>query len=203
MKKKLKPLLIVISAPSGAGKSTLCSRLLTEFNHIIYSISCTTRAPRGAEIDGKDYFFLNDDVFDRRVQEGAFLEHAVVHGYKYGTLKLTVYGELSIGKSVLMDIDVQGAAQIREYVSKVPADDLLKNSFVDIFILPPSINVLKERLKGRAEDADEIIEQRLKNAEMEMADRNLFKHQIVNDKVDKAYAELVSILDGEKSAATG
>lgn len=203
MKKTLKPLLIVISAPSGAGKSTLCSRLLAEFNDVVYSISCTTRAPRGAEIDGKDYLFLSDEVFDRRVQEGAFLEHAVVHGYKYGTLKLTVYGELSIGKSVLMDIDVQGAAQIREYVSKAPADDLLKKGFIDIFISPPSINVLKERLKNRAEDADEIIEQRLNNAEAEMADRNLFKYQIVNDKVDKAYAELVSILDGEKSAATG
>ncbi|MFC1498099.1 guanylate kinase [Verrucomicrobiota bacterium] len=187
--------LIIISAPSGAGKTTLCERLLKDYSDIAYSISCTTRSPRGKEKDGKDYFFISDAEFEQKIRKNDFLEHACVHGYKYGTLKTSVYKALGAGSSVLMDIDVQGADQVREFVNGAPTDDLIKKNFVDVFIAPPSVEELRKRLKGRGEDEDKTIQCRLQNAEKEMEDSIKFKHVIINDDLEKAYKELVRVLN--------
>jgi guanylate kinase len=194
-----RPLLIVVSAPSGAGKSTLCDRLLAERPDMTYSVSCTTRAPRGEEVDGQDYHFLSEEEFARRVREGRFLEYAVVHGHRYGTLRETVEAAFAAGRSVLMDIDVQGAANIRRRVGAARPGDPLREGFVDVFIAPPSMEALRQRLVGRAEDSPESIERRLENAEAEMARAGEFRYRIVNDELDKAYRELEKILESESA----
>ena len=191
-----RPLLIVVSAPSGAGKSTLCRRLLSEEPQITYSVSCTTRAPRGAEKDGVHYHFLGPDEFQSRLDRGEFLEHAEVHGHRYGTLRKPVVDALAAGRSVLMDIDVQGAAQVRESVRRSPEGDPL-DAFVDIFIEPPSMNALRQRLVARGEDAESEIQRRLRNAEDEMARRAEFQFRIVNDDLDTAYWALLSVIRGQ------
>ncbi len=193
-----RPLLIVVSAPSGAGKSTLCDRLNANHDDIVYSVSCTTRAPRGQEQDGVDYHFLAEEEFARRVAAGEFLEHAEVHDYHYGTLKSTVNDALMRGRSVLMDIDVQGAGQIRSYVEAADDDDPLKRAFVDIFIEPPSVDALRERLQGRNEDTPEVIEARLRNAQAEMQHRMRYRHRIVNDELDRAFEELEDVIRMEQ-----
>ena len=190
----MKPLLIVMSAPSGAGKSTLCDLLLQEFPEITYSVSCTTRAPRGMEEDGVDYFFLTKEAFKQWVAEGKLLEHATVHGNLYGTPEEPVRSAIAEGQSILMDIDVAGAAQVREFVSKLPAGDPLREGFVDIFIEPPSIEELRNRLVGRGEDAPETIELRLKNAQGELDRADEFTYRVVNDELDLAYRRLRDIL---------
>jgi guanylate kinase len=196
---RLRPLLIVVSAPSGGGKSTLCRRLLAEREDVTYSISCTTRAPRGNEVNGREYHFLSEAEFDRSVKNGEFLEHAVVHGHKYGTLRKPVDDALATGKSILMDIDVEGARQIREYVARLPDSDALKNAFVDIFVDPPSIEALRERLLRRAEDKKAEIERRLKTAEKEMLQRDKYRHRVVNEELDAAYRELQAIVSREQN----
>mgnify|MGYP001239006363 CR=1 FL=1 len=197
------PLLIVVSAPSGAGKTTLCRKLMAEDKSIVYSISCTTREPRSSEQDGKDYFFLSEEEFERRVQEGLFLEHATVHGNRYGTLKSVVEESLKKGKSVLMDIDVQGADQVRTASLKEGDGSLLKKAFMDIFISPPSLDVLKERLLCRGEDKQEVIERRMKKAGEEMKRSLEYRRRIVNDDLEKAYGELKAILKDERDARSG
>lgn len=189
-----KPLLIIMSAPSGAGKSTLCDRLLADFDNIVYSVSCTTRDPRGDEEDGVDYFFMTKDAFLERISEGVFLEHAKVHGNYYGTLMETVYSAMTSGESVIMDIDVQGAAQIRSQLDKLPPGNLLREGFIDIFIMPPSIDVLRNRLFGRGEDTPDVIEKRLKNAADEMDCSGEYKYVIVNDDLEIAYRTLRDIV---------
>lgn len=190
----MKPLLIVMSAPSGAGKSTLCDLLLQEFPEITYSVSCTTRAPRGQEEDGIDYFFLSKEEFDRRVREGLLLEHATVHGNLYGTPADPVREAFAEGQSVLMDIDVAGAAQVREAVAKLPPGDPLREGFVDIFVEPPDMEELRRRLEDRGEDAPETIELRLRNAQGEMDRAGEFTYRVVNDDLDMAYRRLRDIL---------
>ena len=190
----MKPLLIVMSAPSGAGKSTLCDLLLQEFPEITYSISCTTREPRGQEEDGIDYFFLSREEFARRVREGMLLEHATVHGNLYGTPADPVREAFAEGQSVLMDIDVAGAAQVREAVARLPEGDPLREGFVDVFIEPPDMEELRRRLVGRGEDAPETIELRLRNAEGEMARAGEFAYRVVNDDLDMAYRRLRDII---------
>jgi len=192
-----KSLLIVISAPSGAGKTTLCDRLLTERGDIVYSVSCTTRDQRGEEKHGVDYFFLSDEEFRRRLQSGEFLEYAEVHNYMYGTLRASVADGLRAGKGVLMDIDVQGAEQVRECVRSSAAGDVLRAGFVDIFVAPPSLAELRDRLEGRKEDSAEVIQRRLDNAAAELERANEYMYVVVNDDLDTAYAELVRILDRE------
>lgn len=193
-------LLIVVSAPSGAGKSTLCDRLLAERDDIVYSVSCTTRAPRGQEVDGRDYVFLEEGDFRERIGNGDFMEHALVHGKWYGTLRSTVEDAMGAGKSVLMDIDVQGAAQIRRYLAGLNDGDLLKAGFLDIFVEPPSIDALKTRLVGRAEDLAEEIERRVQQAQSEMQSRDLYRVRVVNDDVDRAYEDFKNAILSELAA---
>ena len=189
--------MIVVSAPSGAGKTTLCDRLLAERVDIQYSISCTTRVSRGAEEDGRDYHFLPDDEFARRVDQGEFLEYAEVHGYRYGTLRETVEKSMADGRSILMDIDVQGAGQIRTKVAEDPEFADMKKAFVDIFIAPPSIEALSDRLEKRGEDTQKVIEKRVRNATREMERSGEFRYLIVNEDLDKAYVEFKDVLDLE------
>ena len=193
-RKLMNPLLIVMSAPSGTGKTTLCDMLLQEFPEITYSISCTTRAPRGQEEDGVDYFFLTKDEFERRVQAGLLLEHAVVHGNCYGTPADPIREAFAEGQSILLDIDVVGADLVRQYIAALPETDPLRKGFTDIFIEPPSIEELRARLEGRAEDAPETIELRLKNAQGEIDRAGEFTYRVVNDELDLAYRRLRDII---------
>lgn len=191
----MKPLLIVVSAPSGAGKSTLCDRLLLDYPEITYSISCTTREPRGEEEDGVDYYFLAPAEFARRVAAGDFLEYADVHGFRYGTLKAPVYEAFAEKQCVLMDIDVAGAGQVRSHVAGLPVTDPMRQGFVDIFILPPSLEALEARLHGRGEDDEATIARRLRNASAEMACAGEFRYRVVNDDLAIAYKELCAIVE--------
>jgi len=197
MSNKVTPLLLVISAPSGAGKSSLCNRLVEKFPGMVYSISCTTRAPRGSEQNGVHYHFLSEEEFCARIAAGEFLEHARVHGNRYGTLKQTVYDALSQGRDIIMDIDVQGAQQIRAACAKMRDDDAIKRSFVDIFIAPPSMEELRRRLCGRSTDSAEVIERRMRNATEEMKHQPLYQHTVINDDFEKAADELSAIIESE------
>ena len=189
------PLFIVISAPSGAGKSTLCDLLLQNYPELCYSISCTTREPRINEEDGEDYHFISVDRFQKLIEEGAFLEHALVHGNYYGTLKEPIYQALRENQCVLLDIDVAGAAQVRQYVETLPEFDPLRMGYIDIFINPPSMEDLEARLRGRGTDSEAVIEKRLKNAEQEMEQAGSYMHQIMNDDLDVAYRRLCDIIN--------
>lgn len=197
MSNKFKPLLLVVSAPSGAGKSSLCKRLMEKFPQMIYSISCTTRAPRGDEQNGVHYHFLSEEEFTARIAAGEFLEHALVHGNRYGTLKQTVYDALAQGRDIIMDIDVQGAQQIRSACAAMRDDDAIRQSFVDIFIAPPSIEELRRRLCGRATDSAEVIEQRMHNAAEEMKHQPRYQHTVINNVFERAVDELAEIITRE------
>ncbi len=168
---------LVISAPSGAGKSTLTQRLTAEFPALSFSVSCTTRPPREGEVDGRDYHFLDRDAFIARREAGGFAEWAEVHGNFYGTPKGEVVDTLGQGVDTIFEIDVQGAAQLRQ---SLPGACM-------VFVLPPSRAELRRRLVGRGTDAPEIIERRLTNSLGEMEQAHLFDYWIVNDDLDKAY----------------
>lgn len=187
------PVLLLVSAPSGAGKTTLCHQLLTEFPRIKYSVSSTTRPPREGEVDGVDYDFLSREAFDAEVARGAFLEHAEVHGNAYGTRTDTIQRFFHEGYSVLMDVDVQGAAWIRRNLNKPEIDPLMRQSFVDVFISPPSTASLKQRLERRGKDSRAVIERRLKNAEAEMAEAGCYQFQLINDDLETALDQLRAI----------
>ena len=192
---KTKPLFIVMSAPSGCGKSTLIDMLLQEYSDIVYSISCTTRPPRGEEEDGLDYHFLTKKRFEELIRENAFIEHACVHGNYYGTLKGPIEEVLAEGHSIILDIDVQGAAKVRDYVRALPDDDPLKVGYVDIFVNPPSIEELRARLEGRGTDSREAIERRLANAEGEMARAGEYMFRVENDDLGMCYKRLCDLID--------
>ena len=192
---KTKPLFIVMSAPSGCGKSTLIDMLLQEYHDIVYSISCTTRAPRGEEEDGLDYHFLSKERFEELVGEDAFLEYAKVHDNYYGTLRAPIEEVLSEGNSMILDIDVQGAAKVRECVKALPDTDPLKVGYVDIFVMPPSMDELRSRLEGRGTDSQESIERRLANAEGEIARAGEYMYKVVNDDLAVAYKRLCDLID--------
>jgi len=182
------PRLIVLSAPSGAGKSTICQRLVAEFPQIQLSISTTTRPQRPAEMDGVHYHFVNQQTFEQKIAKNDFAEWAEVHGNRYGTAVATIEDFLKQGKHVLFDIDVQGAMNLRKRYGK---RTLL------VFILPPSMEELRSRLEGRKSDAPAVIEKRMKNAYSEVGWSKQFDHQITNDNLERAYAELVQILRKE------
>lgn len=192
---KTKPLLIVMSAPSGCGKSTLIDMLLQEYSDIVYSISCTTREPRGEEEDGLDYHFKTKERFEELIKKNAFIEYAKVHDNYYGTLKGPIEEVLAEGNSMILDIDVQGAAKVRDYVRKLPNNDPLKIGYVDIFINPPSMEELRARLEGRGTDSAEVIERRLANAEGEMARASEYMYQVTNDDLGMCYKRLCDLID--------
>lgn len=189
-----RPLMIVVSAPSGTGKSTLCNRLVEEFPNIAYSVSCTTRQPRGEEKDGVHYYFLSKKEFKLRIKNGEFLEYAKVHGNFYGTLEDTVLFAMEEGKHVLLDIDVQGAGQIRESLERLDPRHPVRRGFVDIFISPPSVEELERRLRGRGTDDDRVISKRLDNAREEMERASEYAYQLVNDDLEQAYNNLKAII---------
>ena len=190
----MKPLLIIVSAPSGAGKTTLCERLLAACDWIQYSVSCTTRQPRGREVNGVNYEFVEPEQFAAYVEEDDFLEHAVVHGFQYGTRRSPVLAALQQGKSILMDIDVQGAAQIRSAARR--EGGLLGDAFTDVFIEPPSLEVMRERLSGRGEDAPDVIEKRMTNAIEEMRSADDYTLRIINGDIDEAAATFERLVRG-------
>ncbi len=192
---KTKPLFLVMSAPSGCGKSTLIDMLLQEYSDIVYSISCTTREPRGEEEDGLDYHFKTKERFEELIGENAFIEFAKVHDNYYGTLKAPIEEVLREGNSMILDIDVQGAAKVREYVRSLPNNDPMKIGYVDIFILPPSLEELRNRLVGRGTDSPQVIERRLANAEGEMARADEYMYKVTNDDLGIAYKRLCDLID--------
>lgn len=179
--------LLVVSGPSGSGKTTLCRRA-KDNGLCVYSISCTTRQPRPGEVDGVDYHFLSPQEFADRVDRGDFLEHAVVHGNHYGTLKADILSLLEQGKNVVMDIDVQGAAQVRAC-----QDDVLSRCYADVYIHVPQ-DELKNRLCGRQTDADDVIALRLHNAALEDACLPQYEHCLVSSDRESDYAAFASLL---------
>jgi guanylate kinase len=189
-----RPLMIVVSAPSGAGKSTLCNRLIGEFPNIAYSVSCTTRDPRGDEKDGVHYYFMSRKEFRERAKNGEFLEYAKVHGNYYGTLEDTVLFAMEEGRHVLLDIDVQGAQQIRDSLSRLNPRHPIRRGFMDIFVSPPSLEELEHRLRGRGTDSEHVVRKRLDNAKGEMEHASEYAYQIVNDDLEKAYSDLKTLI---------
>lgn len=183
-------LLFVISAPSGAGKTTLLKRAMARVEGISFSVSHTTRKPRKGEVDGVDYHFTSRGAFLEMVEDGLFLEYAEVHDNFYGTSRKTVVEQLSGGMDIILDIDVQGAAIIRQ--QDVPAG-------VYIFIAPPGLAELERRLRGRGTESKENIGVRLKNAVAEMEDAGKYDYLIVNDQLDEAVGLFVAIILAERA----
>ena len=186
-----KGMLLVISGPSGTGKGTLIERLMKEDPTLVFSVSATTRAPRPGEIDGVHYHFVTNEQYDRLVAENAFVEYANVHGNRYGTLRSEVYERLERGENVVLDIDVQGALN-------VIASEKEK---VSIFILPPSMKVLRERLTGRGTETEEAVERRLHNAVWEISQKDKYQYKVINDDLDTCLRTLQAIIEAEKHAS--
>jgi guanylate kinase len=173
--------IIVFSAPSGSGKSTLIQFLMNHVENLHFSVSATSRNPRGEEQNGKDYFFLSPDAFRQKIQENAFLEYEeVYHDKFYGTLKSEVERQLQVGENVVLDIDVKGAINVKK---------IYGNRALLIFVQPPSIEILRERLEHRATDAEEVINDRIHKARFELSFANQFDHIIINDTLEKAEEE--------------
>jgi len=169
--------------------------LLQSFPELSYSVSCTTREPRLNEEDGIDYHFHPRESFERMIRENSFLEYAEVHGNFYGTFKEPVYDVLKHNQSMLLDIDVAGAEQVRDYIKELPDDDPLKLGFLDIFISPPSLEELQNRLEGRATDTSDVIQKRLENAEEEMQRAGEYMYQVVNDDLRTTYKKICDIIN--------
>ena len=191
MKETRKGMLLVISGPSGAGKGTLVSKLLEKDPSFCFSVSATTRERRENEIEDVHYHFISDEEYDKLLAEDVFIEHACVHGHRYGTLKSEVYERMERGQNVLLDIDPQGA---REVMRK-------EKDSVSVFILPPSYHDLKVRLHTRNTENEEEIQRRLNNARGEIKQMNRYRYLIVNDNLELAFEQLVAIVRAEKQNA--
>jgi guanylate kinase len=184
--------LFVLSAPSGAGKTTLCSALRHKPD-FVYAVSCTTRPPRPGEIEGEDYYFLSNEEFDRRAAAGEFLEHAEVHGRKYGTLKSTVIENLTKGIDVLIDIDTVGAAAIRQC-----GDPFILDALADVFIMPPNLEELRRRLTKRGTETEEQIATRLANAAAEMERWHDYKYTIISGSTEEDIEKFRGVMRAER-----
>ena len=185
-------LLIVISAPSGAGKTTLCENVRAAIPSIQRAITCTTRAPRDGEEDGVDYYFLGEEEFLARVEGGEFLENAEVYGNHYGILKSELRAKLAGGNDVLLNIDVQGAATVRE---RAATDPVLNEALVTVFLCPPNLEELENRLRGRSSDSDDVIAQRMDIAKDEIAQSHLFDYTLTSGTRDEDLAEMLKIIE--------
>jgi guanylate kinase len=192
---KSAPLLILISAPSGGGKTTLCQQLLRARPDMTRAITCTTRAPRPGEKDGVDYHFFDASEFLKRLHAGNFLEHATVYGNSYGILKSELLGKLREGKDVLLNVDVQGAATIREQAESEPQ---LKRALVTVFLTPTPLTVLEERLKKRGADAEAVIQKRLAVAKQEIAQWKNFDYLLVSGTKQEDLRRTLAIIEAEK-----
>jgi guanylate kinase len=178
----------IISAPSGSGKSTLVSRLLNEVGDLAFSVSYTTRKPRGKEVDGRAYHFIDRAEFEERIARGEFLEFADVFGHYYGTHSSALENAAKQAKDLVLDIDVQGAAQLRERVPDA----------VSIFVLPPSREILEQRLRARSQDSDEVMRRRLANATREIRNYRLYDYVLVNNDLTPAAETLKAIVLAER-----
>lgn len=185
-------LLIVISGASGTGKGTVCKKLLAEMSNVFYSISATTRKPRQGEVDGREYYFLSVDEFKQWIADEKFLEYAEVYGNFYGTPLNKIEEQLNRGEDVLLEIDVQGALNVKK---KCPDG-------VYIFLLPPSLEELKRRIEGRGSETPESLSRRLKNAVAEIQIGREYDYAVVNDTIENAAAQIKSILVAERCKVT-
>jgi guanylate kinase len=183
-----KGILIVVSSPSGGGKSTILRQLLAGDPTLDYSVSTTTRPPRSGELDGEAYFFVSDERFDQIIREGRFYEWAHVHGYRYGTRRDIIEEKLARGRDVLLDLDTQGALSVKR----------LAPDSVIVFLLPPSMEVLEQRLRARNLDSDETIELRLKNARDEIACAENYDYIVINDKLSDTVETVRAIIRAER-----
>jgi len=186
--KRKQGLLFVVSAPSGAGKTTLCRAMTDSLENLTHSISYATRKPRPSEIDGRDYHFVSSERFQAMIDAGDFAEWAEVHSNLYGTSRLVLDDTISKGVDVILDIDTQGAKQIK---SKF-------DSAVYIFIMPPSLEILEERLRNRKSDHEEEINKRMRRAREEIKDFNMYDYIVVNRDFDRALTEIRSIVTAER-----
>ncbi|HTY88780.1 MAG TPA: guanylate kinase [Candidatus Acidoferrum sp.] len=193
------PLLILISAPSGGGKTTLCNQLLATRPNLTRAVTCTTRPPRPGEKNDVDYYFLDPSDFQRRVQAGEFIEHATVFGRSYGLLRAELLDKLRRGQDVLLNMDVQGAATIRAQAQREPD---LQGSLVTVFLTPPSLTVLAERLKRRAADAPEEIQKRLGIARREIAQWKYFDYLLISTTIPEDLRRMQAIVEAEKLRGT-
>ena len=183
-----KGMLLIISGPSGTGKGTLVKKLMDHDPSFRFSCSVTTRGPRLGEIDGVHYYFITDEKYDQLLAEDAFLEHATVHGHRYGTLRKTVEDLIKEGYNVILDIDPQGALTVMDRVQ----------DYVSVFILPPSYRDLRVRLHTRNTDQEEEIQRRLNNARGEIAQIKRYQYALINDQLELAYEQLSAIVTAEK-----
>src|SRR5882724_4991474 len=189
------PLLVLICAPSGAGKTTIIEHLLAARPQMTRAVTCTTRPPRHREQDGVDYYFLDAESFLKRVQAGNFLEHATVYGNSYGILKSEVLSKLRQGKDVVLSVDVQGAATIRDKASEDPE---LKRALISVFLTPPSLVVLEERLRKRGTESAAVIQKRLSVARQEIAQWKNFDYLLVSTTIQEDLRKMLAIVEAEQ-----
>jgi guanylate kinase len=192
------PLLIVISAPSGGGKTTLCQQLLARHPEMTRAVTCTTRLPRAGEMDGRDYYFIDNEEFSRRIEAGSFLEHALVHDQSYGTPKPEVLDKLRQGRDVLLNIDVQGADTV---CARAAADADLRHALVTVFLTPATLGQLEERLRRRGTDAPAQLEKRLGAARHEIGQWTKFQYLILSTTIAEDLRRMEAIIEAERMRA--